>query len=407
MGMPLTRRRLGFRPTRLVFALLASFVITLSNSTDILARDLFFRTQNYQLNYEECSSGSGSSAATSLEGSDNQEKVWNYLKSKGFTDEQAAAIMGNFAWESGDPTFNKATSSEQVSGGGGFGIAQWTGGRRTEITQAASSQGKQLTDLSFQLDYFYSEIQTRTDRNGGSATQEAELKKIINVDEATEYVMYNYEQPGTPHLEERKSYAKQFFEKYGSKNPNSISSSAGTSAIGCDEFGSSSGACGESGLIPMLKCYAWPEYKGSGFITPTDKYAAAVKTAQGEGRYVGGTQYPGIDCGGFVTTLLYDSGYETGYNYNAKGGNTVSQYAWTKANWETLGRGDQINIADLRPGDVANNGQDSTGHTFLYVGAVDGFEPTGIASASWDDRAPMAGHENPTQSQWTWFRKKG
>lgn len=651
---------------RFTLTLLAC-LMALSNTTTAMST-YQYDSLNDILWHEDCGSGgadasiaSGNIGTSSLEGSDNQQKVWNYLKSKGFSDEQAAAIMGNFAWESGDPTFNKATSSEQVDGGGGFGIAQWTGGRRTEITQAASNQGKNLIDLSFQLDYFYTEMQTRTERDGGKTIEEDGFKKINNLEEATEYFMYNHERPksAVAALQERIDYAKQFLAKYGgsgsgggsagdsctctttssrisstptagdagtriqkaideaiadSKNqgvdlrimvsgdasasggvggqtpsastikllvaaalsdkkvplssisndlllmirdsnndaanrlidkaggfgpinamasklgaeahigrkmmespgasdPNTISakgsdtiltaikqSEGGGGKIGQDyasaimsamkaqtintkwgssgipkdkmahktgELGSSaqhdvgfffngdkwltvstlssgsesggvnvvkttakkiydawlgsrggesSGAtspggcgsdgteCGQGGLIGTLKCYAWPEYS-----TRTDQmpdYTAAVERASSEGRYIGGAGggVKGDDCGAFVTILLNDSGFIPGYNSNGKGGNTVSQYAWAKENMLTLGKGNEINVADLQPGDVAN---DEMNHTFMYVGLVDGFEPTGIASASvgGPPRAPMAGHENPTSSNWTWFRK--
>ena len=178
----------------------------------------------------------------------------------------------------------------------------------------------------------------------------------------------------------------------------------GGSGGGSDECGNlANGQCGDPGLIGYLKCYAWPDYRGSGYTDPTPDYAKAVEVAQGEGRYVGGINYPGIDCGGFITLLLTDSGHEPGYNYNGRGGNTVSQYKWTQENWETLGQGNEINVADLRPGDVAN---DENNHTFMWIGPVEGFQPTNIASASLDDRAPMAGQENPTEAKWTWFGKR-
>lgn len=613
---------------------------------------------------QTCKPGSGSSTLT---GSDNAQKVWNYFKSKGFSDEQVAAIMGNLAHESGDPTFNKATSSEELSGGGGFGLAQWTGGRRTDIVNTAKSNDKPLTDLSFQLDYLYNEMLTRTERDGGAKTEEQGMKDVKGgsaLEDATEYFMYNYERPGVLALQNRIDYAKQYFDKYGgggggggdssstsggdctcktgssgikksapktgagesiqevidkavaeakakgvdlsvvvsgdvsasggsggqmpsasiiklliaatlsdkniplssviadlnpmisissndaanrlidkaggfgainataqklgvdanigrrlgtpagASDPNRMSAQGsdailtaikqsaagggkinqdyataimnamkaqaintkwGSSGIPLDKMahktgelngaqhdvgyffnndkylavstltnnpsggeepgvsivrdtakkiydawlgntasesepGSSSGCggggqeCGEGGLIGTLKCYAWPEYS-----TRTDQmpdYTTAVKRALDEGRYVGGSGggVRGNDCGGFITTLFYDSGFDPSYNSNAKGGPTGDQMKWAAANWETLGSANSINVADLQPGDVAI----SATHTYIFVGEVEGFQPTGIASSSigGPPRAPMAGTENPTSGPFTWFRKK-
>lgn len=387
----------------LLFAIFTILLLGIFDPLKVFARDAMFRAQNDVLYYDdECAPGSSgsSSSSTPLEGSDNAQKVWNYFKSKGFSDEQTAGIMGNLAWESGDPTFNKATSSEELSGGGGFGLGQWTGGRRTDLVNTAKDQDRSVTDLGYQLDYLYNEMKTRTERDGGSKTEEQGMKEQTSVESATEYFMYNFERPGDLRLKERTDYAKQYLEKYGGTGSSGGSSSSGDCGEGA---GSSNAQCGEGGLIGTLKCYAWPEYKGSGYTTPTEDYKKAVERAQSEGRYVGGNSMPGIDCGAFVTILLNDSGYEPGYNYNGRGGATGQQYKWTSENWKVLGKGNEINIADLKPGDVAN---DRDNHTFMWVGQVDGFEPTNIASASLEDRAPMAGHENATQARWTWFGKR-
>lgn len=373
--------------------------------------DPSFRAQNDVLYTETCkttSSGESTDDFTPLEGSDNAQKVWNYFKSKGLSDEQVAGIMGNLAWESGDPTFNNATDSEELSGGGGYGLAQWTGGRRTQINEAATRAGTSVTDLQFQLDYLHQEMTTRTERDGGSTTEFDGIKGTSSAAEAAEYFMYNFERPGDLRLKERVDLANGYLQKYGGTGGGAGESSdtLTSSNTECDDSEGSPGVtdadCGEGGFIGTLKCYAWPNYRGND-ITPTEDYQKAIDNALSQDRYVGGTAHKGIDCGGFVSLLLQDSGFEPAYNYSGKGGNTVSQYQWTADNWQTLGKGNEINVADLLPGDVAN---DKNNHTFIFVGQVEGFEPTGIASASWDERAPMAGRENPTQSKWTWFRKK-
>jgi N-acetylmuramoyl-L-alanine amidase len=158
-------------------------------------------------------------------------------------------------------------------------------------------------------------------------------------------------------------------------------------------------------LAQTTLAYAWHTYKGSGFIDARTEYTTAVKKARSEGRYVGGVDAngntPGIDCGGFITTLMIDSGFEPKYNKSGKGGYTAIQESWARENWKTLGRGSSINTASLRPGDVAF----LPGHTFVYVGKIEGFN-SNIASASLHDRAPMAGKESITSGAVMWYGKR-
>lgn len=142
--------------------------------------------------------------------------------------------------------------------------------------------------------------------------------------------------------------------------------------------------------------YAWPEYHRAPWHDRMPAYAQAVTQSISEGRYVGGSVagVPGIDCGGFVTVLVQNSGLEP--NYNDSRGATGTQEAWVKShNWKLLNGSPstKIDTSILQPGDVAF----SDGHTFIYVGEIEGFDSV-IASASYSTRgagrAPMAGKED-------------
>lgn len=106
-----------------------------------------------------CGTGTdGGSGA--LVGSDEAEKIWNYLKTRGLSDVAAAGVMGNIQQES---QFKPIV--EETSGGGGFGIIQWTGERRTELESAAAAAGVSFEPgadedaaLLFQLDYLWNEL---------------------------------------------------------------------------------------------------------------------------------------------------------------------------------------------------------------------------------------------------------
>ncbi len=125
-------------------------------------------TEFYSLNditfYNPCSNDSCSAVnaggaltskgPSSLTGDTNEAKTWNYFIARGLTPVAAAGAMGNISHES-----SFSASVEEASGGGGLGIIQWTGDRRTKLEQAAATANVNLADndaaLLFELDYLW------------------------------------------------------------------------------------------------------------------------------------------------------------------------------------------------------------------------------------------------------------
>lgn len=148
----------------------------------------------------------------------------------------------------------------------------------------------------------------------------------------------------------------------------------------------------------LVQSYAWPDWHPAPWHDRMPAYATAVTQSISEGRYVGGSVagVPGIDCGGFVTILVQNSGLAP--DYNDTKGNTTTQEKWVKNhNWHLINSSpnSKVDTSLLQPGDVAF----SSGHTFIYVGDIPGFNSV-IASASYSTnnagRAPMAGKEDLT-----------
>ncbi len=210
-----------------------------------------------------------------------------------------------------------------------------------------------------------------------------------------------------------KDTAKKIYDAWvgGGSDEGSGGSKTSTASGSCvgNEF--SGGDLGKT-----TKAYAWPEYIQPGSSTNampgyegktirstdmTEAYTQAVTRAKADGQYVGGIRLPGIDCGGAVTRILIDSGFESKYNYGGKtsagAGYTGIQEKWLQQNWEQISATD---ASDRQPGDVAIN--DS--HTYLYVGEA--VFASKIVSASLDERAPMQGHEGVTDGSFRWYRKK-
>ena len=81
------------------------------------------------------------------------------LIARGMPPHIADGFVMNFRDESGlDPNINEVAPVVPGSRGG-FGLAQWTGPRRTALEQFAASRGAPASDLDTQLDFLMTELQ--------------------------------------------------------------------------------------------------------------------------------------------------------------------------------------------------------------------------------------------------------
>lgn len=336
--------------------------------------------------------------------SDNPETALGYLMSAGngtkLTLAQAAGVVGNLQVESSPNVDPRASNGTHI------GIAQWDDNRwNNGVVKFAADMNGDPYDLAIQLRYLAWEMgltdewKDHPSTNGGVADA---VRATSTPEEAAVVFEATFERSGGSALDLRQSNAKALYDKY--KDSSSLSSSG--AALPGTSASCSSGSGGASGLQDYTLKYAWKELNHSPRKERTPDYTNAISTAVNEGRYVG---EEGIDCGGFVTTLLYDSGFDKTYNKNAKGGPTYEQEAWAKANWQRLGNangtyepdGSKFTEDKLQPGDVAF----SQGHTWIYVGEISGFESK-YASASQGMKAPSAGEEGFFYDQNVWYRKK-
>lgn len=133
----------------------------------------------------------------------NAKKIWDYMKGRGFTDQQAAGWLGNFQQESG---LNPAAVQ---AGGPGRGLAQWGGGRFNALVAFARARGKKWTDLQSQLDFVWHELQTTE-----SAAYKA-IKSAKTIDQATAAIGSKYERFGIQG--NRSGPAHSFYEQFHGK----------------------------------------------------------------------------------------------------------------------------------------------------------------------------------------------
>ena len=170
-----------------------------------------------------------------LIGTTNEEKIWNYLKSKGLSDYGAAGLMGNLYAESGLRSNNlqntyegkfgmadaeytelvdKGRYTNFVRDSAGYGLAQWTYWSRKEALLAyAKASKKSIGDLEMQLDFLLKEL--------SSYGLLGRLKTVSTVLEASNIVLLEFEKPASMNTAatqvKRAEYGQKYFDKYAKK----------------------------------------------------------------------------------------------------------------------------------------------------------------------------------------------
>lgn len=142
-------------------------------------------------------------------GSSNAEKIWNYLRSYGFTKESTAGVMGNMQEESGfisnnmqnsyEGTYNDETYTAAVDNGSytnfandsiGYGLTQWTAAGRKQNMYNFMKQdpNRSIGDLKGQLEYLMTK-----ELPEGYADMFNQYKTLDDIGKATEMFTRQYE----------------------------------------------------------------------------------------------------------------------------------------------------------------------------------------------------------------------
>ncbi len=180
-------------------------------------------------------SGTGSCCDTSatggdvstLTGSDNQHKAFNFFVQEGLSPAQAAGVLANLINESGvDPT-----NGGSPTNGVGFGIAQWTfTARQAPLIAFAASQGKPVTDLLVQLQFMWHELSADYKSTLDSVKQIAG-NDASAAGQAAVVFRDGYEACNMAHTScsDRQSVGEQTFQTYGNSSSGSTGGSTGGS----------------------------------------------------------------------------------------------------------------------------------------------------------------------------------
>lgn len=165
-----------------------------------------------------------------------QEKVWYSLRKAGFSEEAAAGVLGNIQNESGfDP------STIEGGNGIGFGLCQWSFGRRTQIEAYAASKGASATDVDIQIEFLIAELTPGGGAGGfaayqlsgasstaydGKAYTENDFKNASTPETAAMAFMALWERPSYDasinHMDRRKADARKYYEEFKGRSLDSF-----------------------------------------------------------------------------------------------------------------------------------------------------------------------------------------
>lgn len=149
-----------------------------------------------------------------------QYKVWQGLRGAGYSEIATAAAMGNIQHESGfDP------STIEGGSGIGFGLVQWSYGRRTAMENYARSKGKNPSDVGVQIEYLLQELAEGSGiwTNASSAYGFGTLTRNDwangnDLDKATKAFMCCFERPSynasINHIDRRLQSAREYYEAF-------------------------------------------------------------------------------------------------------------------------------------------------------------------------------------------------
>jgi hypothetical protein len=329
----------------------------------------------YDPNFNECNSTDTTGTTTTNSGaasvkivaSDTLKQIFSLLITGGMNAGQASAVMGNMYRESG---FN--SDIHEHGNDIGYGLVQWSFGRRTKLEAYATAQGKPASDIPTQIAYLFIEY------NGSykASLAKTDFAAGTDVPKSTEAWMRIFEAPGmTPAndpagINERTAAAIQVFALYKDLAP-----ALAVGAVSIASCGNGNGVVAGNLVETAI---------GLALTTPASTGMVSQKDARDTFQTAKLKYNPSpswSDCGGFIATAMIASG--TDVNYPSVG--VTGQLAYVKAHPEKYQIITGINNAgDLQPGDILYVLNDAHAHTTMYTGKSD--YPS--VDASLDERVP-------------------
>ena len=239
---------------------LFEIIETNSSTADMLDLVKYLLYKATQINYgvEEYDFGEYDASlftgVTGIYGGTPQEKVWFALRAAGVSEYAAAAVMGNIQCESGF-----ASDKIEAGSGIGFGLCQWSFGRRDAIEKYAKSKGTQAGNIDIQIEFLIAELTPGGGANGcasyqlsgissprydGKRYKRKDWEKATDLDIATIAFMALFERPSYDsninHISQRREAAKKYYNEfkgkeaptvYGTSIPSNVANSTATQKL--------------------------------------------------------------------------------------------------------------------------------------------------------------------------------
>lgn len=317
---------------------------------------------SYKNEMDEIEQDEIEAAESDITGNTTEEKIWNFLRAEGYSAAATAGIMGNMYAESGcQPDIT------EYSGGGGYGLVQWTGGRRTDLVNWCANNGYSYSSLEGQLNFLIFEME-KSETTWLSYIESAcggidNFKEITDVSVATQYFLNGFERAGVKALQKRLAAANDYYDRWKNykKIPTAGEEGDGL-ATGNWLFPLPTSAVGSTynGHTYQARDYAVPQ----GTVVRACDGGTVTWVQYWDGRYYG--QYGSNEMATYGTACLinHGNGYKTRYAH-------LSQLNVTQG--QKVSRGQQLGLS----GTTGN----STGpHLHLEViGPSGGIDPNNVS----------------------------
>jgi len=366
-----------------LFCLYLFVVSFITQSGLVLAIDEGFYSSNDILFYNpdavECATGavvsSGASGnVASLVKSATLQTIFQALINGGMTSVQAAAVMGNMYAES---SFD--SNKHEIGNDIGYGLVQWSFGRRTKLEAFAKQKGVPNSDLAMQMEFLLNEYNS----SYKSTLSGTPFSNSPDVAKATESWMTIFEAPlyapaNDPAAlnSKRIPAALKIYGFYKDLAPASgVATTSSGGAVGTASCSSANGAVAGS-IIDTALGFALESPATQGMTSKSDarpSYQSAKETINPGGQW--------SDCGVFVATVMIASGVDPDYPKVV----TTTQLGYVRSKptkYEIIEKPtlQQGSVNTLQPGDILI----TSGHTEIYTGK----SPYPAVDASLNDRVP-------------------